>query len=42
MIPAGDFDIFIEETVTVTTKKVTKKPAIIQGKYIVPADEAAE
>lgn len=42
MIPAGDFDIFIEETVTVTTKKVTKKPAIIKGKYIVPADEAAE
>ena len=37
-----DFDLFFEETVTVTTKTVTAKPAKIVGKHIVPADEAAE
>jgi len=42
LIPAADIDIFLEETVTVTTKTVTKKLAKVEGKYIVPVDEAAE
>jgi len=39
VIAAGDFDIFLEETVTVITKTVTRKPATIKGKYIVPVVE---
>lgn len=42
VVAPEDFDIFLEETVTVTTKTVTAKPAKIVGKHIVPADEAAE
>jgi hypothetical protein len=42
VIPADHFDLLLEETVTVTTKTVTAKPAKVKGKYIVPADEAAE
>ena len=42
IIPAADIDIFLEETVTVTTKTVTKKLAKVEGKYIVPVGEAAE
>lgn len=43
VIPAAHFDLFLEETVTVVTKTVTKKPAKIDGKYVVPAvAEAAE
>ena len=43
VIPAVHFDLFLEETVVVTTKTVTKKPAKIDGKYVVPAvAEAAE
>ena len=42
-IPAAHFNLFLEETETVITKKVTKKPAKIEGRYIVPVvAEAAE
>ena len=43
VIPAAKFNLFLEETETVITKKVTKKPAKIEGRYIVPVvAEAAE
>lgn len=42
VVSAADIDIFLEETVTVTTKRVTAVPAKVAGKYIVPVDEAAE
>lgn len=43
VVPPVDFDLFLEETVTVTTKTVTTKPAMIKGKHIVPVvPEAAE
>jgi len=41
VIAAADFDIFLEETVTVITKTVTRKPATIKGKYIVPVEDIA-
>ena len=42
VIPSAHFNLFLEETVTVVTKKVTKKPAKVEGKYVVPVVEAAE